>query len=404
MTVQHKTTKDSLSISAFAARVSSVGSVRDLLIIGAGPAGRALAFRATRAGLEVALIDPAPTRRLHATYGMWADEIPDWLPSDVVAARGPAVVYTPRRRELQRDYAILSNDALMQSLSQESIELITGTVLSADATGITCTDRRRERAMVVVDTRPQAVPATWPTQTAFGVIVGRHLDREPDETNEMVLMDWRGDRGSFCYAVDLDSERRLIEETCLAGRPGTAPDVLAERLRGRDRRLKDFTYEKADDHHIEIVDFPLLSTDPSPWRSRPEDPPRFGAAGGLMHPATGYSVAASLRSTDLVVDAVISGVDVTEALWPHSARAVHRLRIAGLNAILGFDAYQLPVFFDAFFSLPPRLQRAYLSDRTDLAGMLQAMGVVFARVPMAMRRRLVWGAGTGLAGIGPLRR
>ena len=107
----------------------------------------------------------------------------------------------------------------------------------------------------------------------------------------------------------------------------------------------------------------------------------FGAAGGLMNPATGYSVAQSLGAVDGLVDALREGRDLRAHLWPRCARAVHLLRMLGLAVLLSLDAAQLVEFFDAFFRLSADRQRAYLSSRSDLGGLLVTMAAVFVRCP-----------------------
>lgn len=108
-----------------------------------------------------------------------------------------------------------------------------------------------------------------------------------------------------------------------------------------------------------------------------------------MNPATGYSVAQSLRAVDTVVAAIASGDDPRSALWPVRARLAYLLRLIGLSVLLTFDASALTAFFDAFFALPVRRQRAYVSARDDAAGVLRAMAGVFIRCPRPLRVAVV---------------
>ncbi|MDQ2706969.1 MAG: lycopene cyclase family protein, partial [Actinomycetota bacterium] len=59
----------------------------DVLVVGAGPAGRAVAAACAEHGLDTGLLDPAPTRPWRATYGAWSDELPAELPLAVIASR-----------------------------------------------------------------------------------------------------------------------------------------------------------------------------------------------------------------------------------------------------------------------------------------------------------------------------
>ena len=54
----------------------------DVIVVGAGPAGRALTHRLLARDVTVTLVDPAPDRPWRSTYACWADEIPDWLDTD----------------------------------------------------------------------------------------------------------------------------------------------------------------------------------------------------------------------------------------------------------------------------------------------------------------------------------
>ncbi|WP_405416892.1 lycopene cyclase family protein [Pseudonocardia alni] len=51
-------------------------TVADVLVLGGGPAGRALAAACAEAGLRTTLADPAPERAWTATYCAWPEELP----------------------------------------------------------------------------------------------------------------------------------------------------------------------------------------------------------------------------------------------------------------------------------------------------------------------------------------
>ncbi|MCS3879163.1 lycopene beta-cyclase [Gordonia amarae] len=383
--------------------------MKDLLVIGAGPAGQAIAHRGSAAGLDVTLIDPHPDRPWQATYGAWADELPGWLPGDCIAATGPAVVYTPGRKVLDREYAILDTAALQSALDLAGVRIVRARVAHAYTTYVTVADGSILYARAVVDARGIAAadPAeNAPEQTAVGIVVahgGTGVEHRPAD-DRMVVMDWRPGTGTFAYSVDLGGGRRLVEETCLAGAPAVDIDELSRRLRDRvpgvsipapGRRGARSRVSTG----AEIVRFPLVGATPRPWHTA--GAPRFGAAGGLMHPATGYSLAQSLAMADTVVDAVRRGADVTRALWPWRARCVYRLRVMGLAALLVLEPDDLVLFFDRFFALPESTQRGYLSGRDDLVGTCKAMWGVFASLPLRLKSTI---ARTSLAGLPAHRR
>ncbi|GAB4585492.1 lycopene cyclase family protein [Nocardia sp. IFM 10818] len=353
----------------------------DLVVCGSGPAGRALAHRALSRGLSVTVIDPQPHRRWTATYAAWADELPGWLSPQVVAAAvDQPVAWGTRRAELDRRYVVFDTAGLQDSLDLGGARIIADRVVeiagpSRSGHALDLPSVRLASGTVlpggrVIDARGVPRSPALAEQTAFGVVV----ERERWTADETLFMDWRPDNGadpaappSFLYAVPLDADTVLLEETCLAGRPALDLTDLRTRL---EYRLRCRGIPLTGAERIERVRFPVHGGRPGPHA--------FGAAGALVHPATGYSVATALR----LADAAITG----DTLWPAPARAVHHLRSAGLRALLSLAPQEVPLFFDAFFTLPPDRQRAYLSGRDDLDGMMSAMISVFAALPWRMRR------------------
>ncbi|MFE5285877.1 lycopene cyclase family protein [Nocardia sp. NPDC056611] len=359
----------------------------DLLICGAGPAGRALAHRALAHGLTVTVVDPHPRRRWTATYAAWADELPEWVADAAVATRiERPVAWTTRRIEIDRSYIVFDTAALQDSLDIAGARLIQDSVTAIDSAArhrhdglelpsVRLSSGHTLPAGRVIDARGISRSPALAEQTAYGVITDRA--RYPD--TDTLFMDWRDDNGaapteprSFLYAVPLENDRILLEETCLAGRPALGQPTLEARLTHR-LRSRGITLTGAET--IERVRFPVHGGKPN--RSM------FGAAGAFTHPATGYSVATSLR----LADTVLAG----ESVWTASARAVHLLRRAGLRAVLALPPAELPLFFDAFFALPISAQRAYLSGRDDLRGTATAMASLFAALPWRLRRVLAAG-------------
>ncbi|MEA3527407.1 lycopene cyclase family protein [Nocardia implantans] len=345
----------------------------DLVVCGLGPAGRALAHRAVLRGLTVIAVDPAPERRWTATYAMWADELPGWLPPQVVGATvSRPMAWGTRAHRLDRPYVVLDTARLQTSLHLGDANVVSDRAIQVGPGHVTLASGTKITGGRVIDARGLTRSPARAEQTAYGVIVDvrRCAGLDP------LFMDWRPDNGaapgdppSFLYAVPLDGERMLLEETCLAGRPALTGAHLRTRLRAR---LHARNVPLAGDEPVEHVRFPVQGGRPGPRR--------FGAAGGFLHPATGYSVGAALAAAD----AVAAGQDV----WPATARIVHRLRGAGLRALLALPPGDLPLFFDTFFALPPDAQRAYLSGRTDLAGTVTAMSALFAALPGPLRRRV----------------
>lgn len=344
----------------------------DIAICGLGPAGRALAHRCLARGMTVLVVDPNPRRVWRATYAAWSDELPAWLDGSVVAA----TVARPRAHGLRehsipRAYSVLDTARLQRSLDLTGATVAPGRAVALDRRTVTLDSGRVLRAGRVVDARGLRRRPGRAEQTAYGLKLTRDTTSEP-----ALFMDWRPDNGavpgdtpSFLYAVPLGADAVLYEETCLVGAPALTQAELARRLH---HRLRARHIATAGDEPVERVRFPVAGGRPGAGR--------FGAAGGYLHPATGYSVAAALAAAESVA-AGGSG-------WTTATRAVHRLRQAGLRALLALPPTEIPRFFDAFFDLDIELQRAYLSRRADPIGMLTAMSGLFFGLPAPVRTRL----------------
>jgi lycopene beta-cyclase len=318
--------------------------VFDVLVIGGGPAGRALARACAVEGLHTAIVDRHPQRTWSATYGAWADELP---PNTPVAATSSVVrAYAREEHLIPRTYVVLDNARLHELPPDVTVlRQPTEARYAFNATGA-----RKGRA----------------EQTAVGTVI-------ESNSTEATLMDWRnGD--TFLYRVPLGDNRVLVEETCLARRPGMPLRELRARLH---TRLEPGRQE-------ERVRFPL---DAPPQQSL-----AFGAAAGFIHPATGYSVATSLALAPKVARAVKAGENPKHVIWSRKARVVHALRRVGLEALLRMDADETRDFFELFFRLPAELQRAYLSGREDVKGTTAAMSALFRAAPAKLKWKLATGA------------
>jgi len=114
-----------------------------------------------------------------------------------------------------------------------------------------------------------------------------------------------------------------------------------------------------------------------------------GAAAGLVHPATGYSVAASLRAGGTVADALLAGADAAAVrALVRSARQRATLGLLGLGreVLIGLDEAQTDTFFSTFFALPERAWAGYL-DTTAVPTSIAATMLRVARALPAPGRR-----------------
>ena len=319
--------------------------IPDVLVVGGGPAGRALAVQTARRGLRTLLLDPAPDAPWRHTYGSWAADLPPELPSAVVAARasGRAIASTVHR--LGWDYAVLDVPALRAhldtGLAEAGVSVRAGRVVGPAGPGaVALAGGGEQRARLVVDAggarqplgssfrRASAVPAE---QAAYGVIVPAAVATALVEPGTALFMDWRPDHGepgppTFLYAVPLGADAVLLEETQLAGRPGLSMPVLRRRLLARLARHGVTPPAAAPD---ERVLFPLDTP-----RHRGGGVLGFGAAAPLVHPASGFSLATALEP------GATGGAGPGHPAAPRRTRRAGRGRLGGLA---GLRAGRAPV-------------------------------------------------------------
>lgn len=384
----------------------------DVVVVGDGPAGAALAAACRDHGLEVVLVGPgAPWT---ATYGTWRDDVAG-LPDEVFATVSDRVLaYGARRHELGRPYAVFDNAALRAHLLR-GVDHLCATVdahqefswgsrvltgvgpldarVVVDATGTRGRFLRRARGR-------QREPTVW--QTAFGVVVPEIPSGSMVEPDAVTLMDFRQPTGvdgpvtsappTFCYVVPV-VDGWLVEETVLAASPAVEPDLLRDRLvarlgpEGRDLVMSNSSQER--------VRIPMNGVIPP----RDQRVVAFGAAAGYIHPATGYSVAASLRAAPRVAAAIAGRRDVWEAVWPLPHRRARALHDYGAATLLRFGTHDVQAFFDAFFDLPTDRWQNYLRVDTTPGAVAAVMRGVFSAAPWRIRRRLMAGDPSALLGL-----
>jgi lycopene beta-cyclase len=121
----------------------------------------------------------------------------------------------------------------------------------------------------------------------------------------------------------------------------------------------------------------------------------FGARAGLVHPASGFSVATALTLAPRMAQAMAETPATTgRQIWPGEARMTHFLRRRGLAALLRMPAARVPEFFELFFRLPTKNQRDYLTGRENFTGTAAAMLALFRSAPPRLRSAIAFAATT----------
>lgn len=400
----------------------------DVLVLGAGPAGLALTSALVARGACVAIaapeLDDAPPR-WPATYCAWADELDGIGYADVVDRRwarvtadfGAGADGRARLHDLDRAYVRVAKGALAARLwaRADAAARLRGRVASAshhathtEVVVSTPGGDSRVEATVVVDAAghcpalmrvPEKPVPAW--QTAVGRIL--ELPSSPWPEDRAVLMDFDPaplghDDGppTFLYVLPLGGGRVLVEETVLAARPGLGAVPLRDRL---DRRLAHLGVHGVV-REEEWVSIPMGGP-------LPRDPRvlGFGAAGGMIHPASGYLLPRVLAHADPVAEALLAGLTgecvVTptpfepgpvaavaagfEALWPADRRQRRALYRFGLEGLLAMPPATTRDFFHAFFQRPREDWAGYLSDTHDAPALRRVMWSLFAGVSPGMK-------------------
>jgi lycopene beta-cyclase len=394
----------------------------DILVVGAGPAALAIAAALGRVGLRVAALAPEPPDTpWPQTYGVWHDEFEalglapllghTWHDTSIYIGAGELA--------LGRAYALIDNRRLQRHLldqcARAGMAWRRGRAVAAAHDGrcstVTAHDGASYAARLVVDASghnpallQRGAPATPAYQAAYG-IVGTFA-RPPVRAGQCVLMDYRAEHltmaerdapPTFLYAMDLGGGRYFVEETSLASVPGVQLAVLEQRLH---RRLAWLGTRLTRADQIERCFFPMNA--PMPDLHQPLL--GFGAAAGLVHPASGYSVGASLRLAPVVAAAIAESLGARgatpraavqagwRALWPRARRRKRSLYLFGLATLLGCNTARLQQFFQTFYNLPQRQWAAYLADTLSTAELSAMMLRVFARAPHDLRATLLCAA------------
>ena len=204
-------------------------------------------------------------------------------------------------------------------------------------------------------------------------------------------MDWRRDHGagpdavpSFLYAVPLDAEHTLLRRPAWSGGRRSGSTSCAGGWSAAGRR----GVELHGDERVERVRFSVEAeagavAAVAPRAAGPPGP--LGARAGVMHPATGYGVAVSLRLAEEVAQAARRRGATTPGrclLSQPAARRVQRLREMGLTTLLQLPADAAETFFAAFFSLPPApTARLPPGAGPSPAGTVAAMARMAATLP-----------------------
>jgi len=379
--------------------------------------------------MSTTCVAPAPRAAWKPRYGAWTDELADLgLPASCVDHQWPqTIAHTPALQDLHRAYTRLSTAGLQQHLTQQSDDagatvrdgLVAAVEHHSDYSVALLGDGASLPARLVIDAsghgsrfvdRSDTTPRAW--QLAYGQLL-RVPGGHPWPLGQMVLMDFRLPAGvgpgwtalpTFLYAMPLDKEHVFVEETSLVHAHPPAIPVLQARLAER-LAAAGVVGEVLEEERCRIQ----MTGPPAVHGQRTV---AFGAAGDMVHPATGYQLARLLRSAAPLAAAIAAGLEQAgptqaaasawDTLWTPQQRRSWALYTFGAGVLGDLDHAQTVAFFEAFFALSPDKWQGFHSATLPPSGVASTMTAFFLRAPGAIRRQLV-SASASRAGLSMLR-
>jgi lycopene beta-cyclase len=371
-------------------------SSTDIAVLGAGPAAWALAGRLCARGFAVSVVAPNADAPWPQRFGVWADEatVPVERAFDSVRVDLGAGPFAVDRRYVIVDRAALREQLVAAAAGAEVVRSAAVSVRhGSEGSTVQTTDGRELHARVVVDCTGSGTPfvaRSGPAttfQTALGWVA------RTDAPIPATWMDFSHSFGAdapatFLYAFPRGPGEVFVEETSLVRRGGATWAELESRLRERLAArgvvvtgvLEVERCTIATDLPLPDLDQPLLA---------------FGAAASMVHPATGFQLARSLRLADPVADALRSAWsrgpraavrDAWRAVWPADAVRRHHLYTFGGRAVAGLGEDETRAFLSRFFSLGPTVWADWLGDRMTTPELAWAMTRFF----VGLRPGLAW--------------
>lgn len=207
---------------------------------------------------------------------------------------------------------------------------------------------------------------------------------------------------SFLYAMPLANGRVFLEETCLVAKPPLPFSVLRRRL---TRRCEALGLKISKVHEEEWSYIPTGG--PLPMAEQPLT--AFGAAANLVHPATGYSIARSLREAPAMASSIQRALEtssspceaskmVWQALWTPEKRRQASFHVFGMELLCRLNLQSTSDFFTTFFALPPFFWRGFLGSKLSSVDLLGFALTTFALAPTNIKSQLVMHLATHPAG------
>ncbi|CAI9759066.1 unnamed protein product [Fraxinus pennsylvanica] len=404
--------------------------ILDLVVIGCGPAGLALAAESAKLGLNVGLI--GPDLPFTNNYGVWEDEFKDLgLERCIEHVWRDTIVYLDDDDPIfiGRAYGRVSRHLLHEELLKRCVEsgvsyLSTKVENIVEASGghrlVEC------EGDIVIPCRLATVASGAASgkllqyevggprvsvQTAYGVEV--EVENNPYDLNLMVFMDYRdcikrevqgleAQYPTFLYAMPMSPTRVFFEETCLASKDAMPFELLRDKLM---TRLETMGVRIIKTYEEEWSYIPVGGSLPSTEQKNLA----FGAAASMVHPATGYSVVRSLSEAPKYASAIANilkqhhdknmlitagiteniSIQAWNTLWPQERKRQRAFFLFGLALILQLDTEGIRTFFHTFFRLPTWMSQGFLGSTLSSADLVLFAFYMFVIAPNDLRKSLI---------------
>ncbi|QCE13536.1 lycopene epsilon cyclase [Vigna unguiculata] len=409
--------------------------ILDLVVIGCGPAGLALAAESAKLGLKVGLI--GPDLPFTNNYGVWEDEFRGLgLEGCIEHVWKDTVVYLDNKDPvfIGRSYGRVSRHLLHEELLSRCVESGV-TYLSSRVENIIEASNGHSHVVceydIIVPSRLVTVASGAASgkllqyevggpkvsvQTAYGVEV--EVENNPYDPNVMVFMDYRdyvkqnvqgleANYPTFLYAMPMSRTRVFFEETCLASKDAMPFDLLKKKL---FLRLNSMGIRITKTYEEEWSYIPVGGSLPNTEQKNLA----FGAAASMVHPATGttssrYSVVRSLSEAPKYASVIANilkdghakdnitqerrkenlSMQAWNTLWPQERKRQRAFFLFGLALILQLDIGGIRTFFRTFFCLPDWMWQGFLGSSLSSTDLVLFAFYMFIIAPNNLRMSLV---------------
>ncbi|KAL3828586.1 hypothetical protein ACJIZ3_017388 [Penstemon smallii] len=397
----------------------------DVIVIGAGPAGLRLAEQVSKYGIKVCCLDPSPLSMWPNNYGVWVDEFESLGLEDCLDKTWPMTcvhINDDKTKYLDRAYGRVNRKdlklKLLSSCAANGVKFHKAKVWEVQheefESSISCDDGTELKASLIVDASgftssfvEYDKPRNHGYQVAHGILA--EVDQHPFDLDKMVLMDWRDTHlgnepelrasnskyPTFLYAMPFDSNLVFLEETSLVSRPKLSYMEVKKRMVARLRQLGIRVKTVIEDEKCLI---PMGG----PLPRVPQSVMAIGGNSGIVHPATGYTVAQTMAIAPLVAEAIAECLGSTRmirgtalysrawnGLWPLERRFSREFYNFGMETLLKLDLNGSRRFFEAFFELNPHYWHGFLSSRLSFGELVMLGLSLFGKASNSSRLDMV---------------